>query len=159
MSSEPTVRLLKLSSGETIITKIKITDDENYVTLINPVKVTKWMEQSRTGQGAYENATFGPFESLSDGNVFFLRKTDIVLLTLPREDVILYYERLVKSFEVNKPPPLGTAKQEEKEEMQTVEEFADRLNRLGEMLGLDSDEEQELEEVTRTVLKGNRTLH
>jgi len=100
------VRLVKLKNGDTLITKIDVSEEKEYATLKEPVLIHKWMQQDREGGGAYENATFGPWESFSGNQIFHISKKEILCLTLPREDVIMYYNRLIERLRVETPPSM-----------------------------------------------------
>lgn len=128
------IKLVKLTNGDNLITKIKVNAEEEYATLIEPMRVHKWMAQSEDGDGAYENATFGPWESFSNDQVFHIAKSQILTLTEPRDDVVRYYHRLLAK--VKSTPVDSFDEDEEIENVQKLKEIVDDLN---DKLGLSSD--------------------
>jgi hypothetical protein len=97
------IRLVKLKNGDNLITKIEVGEEKEYATLREPVMIHKWMQQDEEHGGAFENATFGPWESFSGNQVFQIAKSEILCLTIPREDVIIYYNRLIKRLSEHAP--------------------------------------------------------
>ena len=47
-------------------------------------------------RGAFENATFGPWESFSENQIFHVAKSNIITVTMPRDDVINYYHTIIE---------------------------------------------------------------
>lgn len=131
------IKLVKLDNGDSLITKIKVNENEEYATLIEPMRIHKWMQQHEDGDGAYENATFGPWESFSNDQVFHIAKNRILTLTNPREDVIRYYHRIVEKCKTN---PIDSFDDEPIENVQQLKEVVDRMN---EKLGFSVDGEEE----------------
>lgn len=132
------IKLVKLTNGDSLITQIKVNENEEYATLIEPMRVHKWMAQSEDGDGAYENATFGPWESFSNDQVFHIAKNQILTLTNPREDVIRYYHRLLEK--VKSAPVDSFDEDDEITNMRKLKEVVDELN---EKLGISGDGEEE----------------
>lgn len=128
------IKLVKLTNGDNLITKIKVNAEEEYATLIEPMRVHKWMAQSEDGDGAYENATFGPWESFSNDQVFHIAKSQILTLTEPRDDVVRYYHRLLAKV---KSTPVDSF--DEDDEIENVQKLKDIVDDLNEKLGLSSD--------------------
>jgi len=132
------IKLVKLTNGDSLITKIEVTEEREYATLIEPMRVHKWMSPNSDGDGAYENATFGPWESFSHDQVFHIAKNQILTLTNPREDVIRYYHRLIDKL---KSVPVDSFDEDDEiTNMQKLKEVVDDLN---EKLGLSGEGEEE----------------
>jgi hypothetical protein len=92
------VKLVKLINGDSLVCQIDVTEEKEYATLIEPVKIFKWMAPNDDEDGAYENATFGPWDSFSHDQKFHVAKNKILCLTNPREDVIIYYNRIINKL-------------------------------------------------------------
>lgn len=137
--TQEVIRLVKLTNGECLITRIKVNEQEEYATLIEPMKVHKWMQQHEDGDGAYENATFGPWETFSDDQIFHISKSKILTLTNPREDVIRYYHKIVEKVKKN---PIDSFDDEPVENVQQLQDILDKMN---EKLGITSEDEDILE--------------
>lgn len=137
------IKLVKLTNGDSLITQIEVTEEKEYATLIEPMRVHKWMAPNEDGDGAYENATFGPWESFSSDQVFHIAKQQILTVTTPREDVVRYYHKLREK--VKSAPIDSFDEDDEITNMQKLKEVVDGLN---EKLGLapsDTTEEDVLE--------------
>ena len=89
------IKLIKLKSGDNLVAKLDVKEDVEYATLVDPLLIHRWMS-SDDGGGAYESATFAPWESFSKDDVFHISKNDILTLTNPREDVIIHYNRTIQ---------------------------------------------------------------
>lgn len=148
------IKLVKLTNGDSLITKIKVNENEEYATLIEPMRVHKWMAQDEDGGGAYENATFGPWESFSNDQVFHIAKNQILTLTNPREDVIRYYHRLLDK--VKSAPIDSFDEDDEITNMQKLKEVVDDLN---EKLGLSSGDTTEEDVMEYMYNKDKITKH
>ena len=148
------IKLVKLSTGDSLIPKIKVNEEEEYATLIEPMRVHKWMAQSEDGDGAYENATFGPWESFSNDQVFHIAKSQILTLTTPREDVIRYYHRLLEKV---KNAPVDSF--DEDDEIVNVEELKKVVDDLNTKLGLSSADTTEEDVLEYLYNKDNLTKH
>ena len=133
------IKLVKLTNGDSLITKIKVNEEEEYATLIEPMRVHKWMAPNDDGDGAFENATFGPWESFSTDQIFHIAKNQILTLTNPREDVIRYYHRLIDRI---KSAPIDSFDEDEDEieKLRAIKEVVDDLN---DKLGISGDGEEE----------------
>lgn len=127
--TEHPIKLLKLSNGESVVCRVKVEADKSYTTLIEPIRIHKWMSPSPDGEGAYENATFGPWESFSHEQIFHVSNRNIITLTDPREDVIVYYNKIVHKL---KSTPVSTlsdnADDEPMTRMRRLKEIVDDLN-------------------------------
>lgn len=85
------IRLIKLVTGETLISEVQLNDDENYTTLIKPVCVNRHLEDG------YESSSLSPWETLSVDNVFYFRSSDIMVIATPKENVVAYYTSYVNN--------------------------------------------------------------
>jgi hypothetical protein len=134
------IKLIKLRNGDNLVTKVKVDESKEYITLIEPVRIHRWMHPSEDGEGAYENATFGPWESFSDNQVFHVRKSEIITLTKPREDVIIYYNKIVHKL---KTTPVDRFDRDEP--IDNVTKLKETLDRVYEKMGIKEQEEDILE--------------
>tara|TARA_B100000085_G_scaffold280657_1_gene305946 strand:- start:596 stop:1045 length:450 start_codon:yes stop_codon:yes gene_type:complete len=133
------IKLLKLSNGESVVCKIKESTQDGYITLIEPVRIHKWMSPSDDGGGAFENATFGPWESFSDNQVFHVSNKQIITLTEPREDVIVYYNKIVHRL---KSTPVERL---DDEPLRNVKQLKDVVDKIHERLGISEEDEDIME--------------
>jgi hypothetical protein len=133
------IKLIKLTTGDSLITRIAVNEDAEYATLTEPMRIHKWMQQHEDGDGAYENATFGPWESFSNDQVFHIAKNKILTLTEPREDVIRYYHRIVEKC---KSTPIDSF---DDEPIENVTQLKEALDQMNEKLGITGEEEDVLE--------------
>lgn len=134
------VKLIKLRNGDNLVTKVSADDDKEYVTLIEPVRIHRWMRPTEDGDGAYENATFGPWESFSDNQIFHVSKAEIITLTIPREDVIIYYNKIVHKL---KTTPVDRF--DEDEPIDNVSKLKETLDRMYERMGINEEDEDIME--------------
>jgi|TARA_R110000822_G_scaffold63911_4_gene157046 hypothetical protein len=155
------IKLLKLSNGDSLVSQIDMKENEDYVTLKAPVRISRWMSPGK--EGAFENATFGPWESFSDDQIFHVSKNKIITLTEPRKDVKIYYSQLLERLSTEIPEKLRVQTLEE--EIETEEErremhlqrMHDMVDDLNATLGLnDTDKEDVLEYLYS---KGKVTIH
>jgi hypothetical protein len=136
------IKLVKLINGDSLLTQINVNTGEEYVTLISPMKIHKWMQQDDEGS-AYENATFGPWESFSSDQEFHVAKSSIVILTNPREDVIRYYHRLLEKV---KTVPIESFDDDDDiaEDFSNLRRVKEALNEITSQLGIADDEAEEV---------------
>lgn len=133
------IKLIKLSTGDDLICGIKVNEEEQYATLYSPVRIKKNYDHSKGG--AYETATFGPWESFSQDDVFHIDKKTIITLTEPREDVIVYYNDLVERL---KSQPVDRMDDDlDTDNVSRLKKLKEVADDLVEKLGLDDDEEIE----------------
>ena len=144
------IKLLKLSNGDSLVAQIDVKENEDYVTLKAPVKIVRWMSPGK--EGAYENATFGPWESFSDDQTFHISKNKIITLTQPRKDVKVYYTQLLDRLseepveKLSAPTLEDEIENEEERKMKHLKRLHNMVEDLNESLGLnDTDKEDVLE--------------
>ena len=69
------IKLIKLSNGDSLVAKIDVNEDKEYATIKQLSQNTQMDVTSRSeAGGAYENATFGPWESFQMTKFFTLLK-------------------------------------------------------------------------------------
>ena len=123
------IKLIKLTNGDNLVCQIDVTEEKEYATLIEPVKIFKWMTPGED-EGAYENATFGPWESFSNDQTFHIAKSEILCLTNPREDVIIYYNRIISKLKSTPVERLAEdEEQSDEERISRIRQIAEELNR------------------------------
>jgi hypothetical protein len=154
MTKHP-IKLLKLSNGESVVCRVDADESKAYTTLIEPIKIHKWMSPSEDGDGAYENATFGPWESFSAEQIFHVANNQIITLTEPREDVIVYYNRVVDKL---KTTPVASLTEDE-DPMMRMRKLRDIVEDLNEQLGLGESETTEEDVAEYMYNKDNITKH
>ena len=132
------VKLIKLSNGESLVCKLQVDEEKNYATIIEPVRIHKWMSPSDNGEGAFENATFGPWESFSENQIFHVAKSNIITVTLPRDDVINYYHSIIERL---KSTPVERMDEPEEDDFTNkanrLRKLKDIVDDLNDKLGLD----------------------
>lgn len=153
--TEHPIKLLKLSNGESVVCRVDADESKAYTTLIEPIKIHKWMSPSEDGEGAYENATFGPWESFSAAQIFHVANNQIITLTEPREDVIVYYNRVVHKL---KTTPVASLTEDE-DPMMRMRKLRDIVEDLNEQLGLGESETTEEDVAEYMYNKDNITKH
>ena len=87
-----TVKLIKLSNGDTVISSVKANENDNYITLNEPIKMIRISQQNPLSGKMYENVSFGPWEPMAKTQLFNIRKKDVLTISEPRPDMIRYYE-------------------------------------------------------------------
>ena len=101
-----TVKLIKLSNGDTVISSVKANENDNYITLNEPIKMIRISQQNPLSGKMYENVSFGPWEPMAKTQLFNIRKKDVLTISEPRPDMIRYYEtlklRLKEEIELDK---------------------------------------------------------
>ena len=101
-----TVKLIKLSNGDTVISSVKANENDNYITLNEPIKMIRISQQNPLSGKMYENVSFGPWEPMAKTQLFNIRKQDVLTISEPRPDMIRYYEtlklRLKEEIELDK---------------------------------------------------------
>ena len=101
-----TVKLIKLSNGDTVISSVKANENDNYITLNEPIKMIRISQQNPLSGKMYENVSFGPWEPMAKTQLFNIRKRDVLTISEPRPDMIKYYEtlklRLKEEIELDK---------------------------------------------------------
>ena len=69
------IKLIKLSNGDSLVAKIDVNEDKEYATIKQPVRIHRWMSPAGPeAGGAYENATFGPWNLFQMTKFFTLLK-------------------------------------------------------------------------------------
>jgi len=135
------IKLIKLSNGDSVLCKVKESTQDGYITLIEPVRIHKWMSPTGDGDGAYENATFGPWESFSDNQVFHVSNKQIITLTEPREDVIVYYNKIIHKL---KSTPVERLDDDD-EPLRDVKQLKGVVDKMYERLGITEEDEDIIE--------------
>ena len=101
-----TVKLIKLYNGDTVISSVKANENDNYITLNEPIKMIRISQQNPLSGKMYENVSFGPWEPMAKTQLFNIRKKDVLTISEPRPDMIRYYEtlklRLKEEIELDK---------------------------------------------------------
>ena len=101
-----TVKLIKLSNGDTVISSVKANENDNYITLNEPIKMIRISQQNPLSGKMYENVSIGPWEPMAKTQLFNIRKKDVLTISEPRPDMIRYYEtlklRLKEEIELDK---------------------------------------------------------
>lgn len=141
------IKLIKLKSGDNLVAKLDVKEDVEYATLVDPLLIHRWMS-SDDGGGAYENATFAPWESFSKDDVFHISKNDILTLTNPREDVIIHYNRTIQKLKVTPHDRLDEDSTNELDEVMKLKKLGEIARDLNKKLGLDDNEslDEEIED-------------
>tara|TARA_Y100001938_G_scaffold149816_1_gene238103 strand:+ start:15288 stop:15785 length:498 start_codon:yes stop_codon:yes gene_type:complete len=100
------VKLIKLSNGDTVISTVKAHENDNFITLTEPIKMIRISQQNPLSGKMYENVSFGPWEPMAKTQLFNIRKKDVLTISDPRPDMIKYYEtlkvRLKEEIELDK---------------------------------------------------------
>ncbi len=133
------IKLIKLKNGDTLVAKLEVSEEKEYATIVDPMLIHRWMS-SEDGRGAYENATFGPWESFSDDHVYHISKTDILTLTNPREDVIMYYNKTVHKLKTAPQQRLDEDTENDLEDVMKLKKLGEIARDLNKKLGLDETE-------------------
>jgi len=141
------IKLVKLKNGDNLVAKLDVKEDVEYATLVDPLLIHRWMS-SDDGRGAYENATFAPWESFSKDDVFHISKKDILTLTNPREDVIIHYNRTIQKLKVTPHERLDEDSEDDLDEVMKLKKLGEIARDLNKKLGLDEPEsiDEEIED-------------
>ena len=146
------IKLIKLSNGDSLVAKIDVNEDKEYATIKQPVRIHRWMSPAGPeAGGAYENATFGPWESFSDDQIFHIAKREIITLTEPRKDVKIYYTKLLDRLKntpvekMNEPASLEEEmKDEEERRALHLKRLQNMVDNMNETLGLNDTDKEEV---------------
>ena len=142
------IKLIKLTNGESLVCKLRVDEEKNYATIIEPVRIHKWMSPSDNGEGAFENATFGPWESFSENQIFHVAKSNIITVTMPRDDVINYYRTIIERLKSTPVERMDEPEDNYEMKARRLRKLKDVVDDLNERLGLDDslDETSQVEE-------------
>jgi|TARA_Y100000004_G_scaffold66797_1_gene74880 hypothetical protein len=142
------IKLIKLTNGESLVCKLRVDEEKNYATIIEPVRIHKWMSPSDNGEGAFENATFGPWESFSENQIFHVAKSNIITVTMPRDDVINYYHTIIERLKSTPVERMDEPEDDYEMKARRLRKLKDVVDDLNERLGLDDslDETSQVEE-------------
>ena len=142
------IKLIKLTNGESLVCKLRVDEEKNYATIIEPVRIHKWMSPSDNGEGAFENATFGPWESFSENQIFHVAKSNIITVTMPRDDVINYYNTIIERLKSTPVERMDEPEDDYEMKARRLRKLKDVVDDLNERLGLDDslDETSQVEE-------------
>ncbi len=142
------IKLIKLTNGESLVCKLRVDEEKNYATIIEPVRIHKWMSPSDNGEGAFENATFGPWESFSENQIFHVAKSNIITVTMPRDDVINYYHTIIERLKSTPVERMDEPEDNYEMKARRLRKLKDVVDDLNERLGLDDslDETSQVEE-------------
>ena len=92
MNNQPIIKIVRLQTGEDIISKITEDDESDMVLLNNPMRMI--VKRVETGQSIFMMMPWLPIEVIKEDSAI-IYNTDIITMFDPKDSLIEYYQSLV----------------------------------------------------------------
>jgi hypothetical protein len=133
MNNEPTIKIIRMQTGEDIISSIYEDEETDTVLLNNPMKVI--LRRMPTGQTIFMMLPWLPIEIVKEDTAV-IYASDIITMVEPKDSLIEYYHNAINQN-------ILTMLKAEKELLQQLDEDEDEE---GEEYEITEEELQEIEE-------------
>lgn len=140
MNNQPIIKIVRLQTGEDIISKITEDDESDMVLLNNPMRMI--VKRVETGQSIFMMMPWLPIEVIKEDSAI-IYNSDIITMFDPKDSLIEYYQSLVNESILSILRNEEISFEDEEDEEEDEEEF-----------GLTEEEIMELEEHRK-----NKRLH
>jgi len=140
MNNQPIIKIVRLQTGEDIISKIIEDDESDMVLLNNPMRMI--VKRVETGQSIFMMMPWLPIEVIKEDSAI-IYNSDIITMFDPKDSLIEYYQSLVNESILSILRNEEISFEDEEDEEEDEEEF-----------GLTEEEIMELEEHRK-----NKRLH
>ncbi len=92
MNNQPIIKIVRLQTGEDIISKITEDDDSDMVLLNNPMRMI--VKRVETGQSVFMMMPWLPIEVIKEDSAI-IYNSDIVTMIEPKDSLVEYYQSMV----------------------------------------------------------------
>lgn len=92
MNNQPIIKIVRLQTGEDIISKITEDDESNMVLLNNPMRMI--VKRVETGQSVFMMMPWLPIEVIKEDSAI-IYNSDIVTMIEPKDSLVEYYQSMV----------------------------------------------------------------
>lgn len=92
MKNQPIIKIVRLQTGEDIISKITEDDDSDMVLLNNPMRMI--VKRVETGQSVFMMMPWLPIEVIKEDSAI-IYNSDIVTMIEPKDSLVEYYQSMV----------------------------------------------------------------
>ena len=92
MNNQPTIKIVRLHTGEDIISKITEDDESDMVLLNNPMRMV--VKRIETGQSIFMMMPWLPIEVIKEDSAT-IYNSDIITMIEPKDSLIEYYQNMV----------------------------------------------------------------
>jgi hypothetical protein len=92
MNNQPTIKIVRLQTGEDIISKIIEDDESDMVLLSNPMRMI--VKRVETGQSIFMMMPWLPIEVIKEDSAI-IYNSDIITMFEPKDSLVEYYQSMV----------------------------------------------------------------
>ena len=92
MNNQPTIKIVRLQTGEDIISSIIEDDNSDMVLLNNPMRMI--VKRIQTGQSVFMMMPWLPIEVIKEDSAI-IYNSDIITMVDPKDSLVEYYQNMV----------------------------------------------------------------
>jgi hypothetical protein len=132
MNNQPTIKIVRLQTGEDIISSIVEDNDTDMILLTNPMRmIVKRMPSEKGSQSVFMMMPWLPIEVIKEDSAI-IYNSDVITMFDPKDSLIEYYQNMVNESILTMLYSDDESAFEEEDEVEITEEELEEIERYKE---------------------------
>ena len=132
MNNQPTIKIVRLQTGEDIISSIVEDNDTDMILLTNPMRmIVKRMPSEKGSQSVFMMMPWLPIEVIKEDSAI-IYNSDVITMFDPKDSLVEYYQNMVNESILTMLYSDDESTFEEEDEVEITEEELEEIERYKE---------------------------
>jgi hypothetical protein len=132
MNNQPTIKIVRLQTGEDIISSIVEDNDTDMILLTNPMRmIVKRMPSEKGSQSVFMMMPWLPIEVIKEDSAI-IYNSDVITMFDPKDSLVEYYQNMVNESILTMLYSDDESAFEEEDEVEITEEELEEIERYKE---------------------------
>jgi len=132
MNNQPTIKIVRLQTGEDIISSIVEDNDTDMILLTNPMRmIVKRMPSEKGSQSVFMMMPWLPIEVIKEDSAI-IYNSDVITMFEPKDSLVEYYQNMVNESILTMLYSDDESAFEDEDEMEITEEELEEIERYKE---------------------------
>jgi hypothetical protein len=132
MNNQPTIKIVRLQTGEDIISSIVEDNDTDMILLTNPMRmIVKRMPSEKGSQSVFMMMPWLPIEVIKEDSAI-IYNSDVITMFDPKDSLVEYYQNMVNESILTMLYSGDESAFEEEDEVEITEEELEEIERYKE---------------------------